>query len=117
MRVPIPCKSGVPVQCSLTPKGGWVIRAFAPRQTTTPMLPFERKASRFCMGRATVVNGRISCSARLISKRNSTTASARRSAFRLDQTQLSIAYLCAPSVLASRFLICLAIVGAADRRE
>jgi hypothetical protein len=41
-------------------RGGWVIRAFAPRLTTTPMLPFERKASPSCMGRATVVNGRIS---------------------------------------------------------
>ena len=56
------------------------------------MLPFERKASRFYGESATVVNGRISCFARLISGRNSTTASARRSAFRLNQTQLSIAH-------------------------
>ena len=41
--------------------GGWVIRAFAPRQTTTPMLPFERKASPSCIGRAVIVNSRISC--------------------------------------------------------
>ena len=39
------------------------------RLTTTPMLPFERKASPSCMGRATVVNGRISCFAWLISRR------------------------------------------------
>jgi len=67
---------------------------FALRLTTTPMLEVERKASPSCMGRATVVNGRISCSAWLISRRNSTTASARRSAFRWDQTQLSIAHQC-----------------------
>jgi hypothetical protein len=40
--------------------GGWLSRAFAPRLTTTPMLPFERKASPSCIGRAIVVNGRIS---------------------------------------------------------
>ena len=33
----------------------------APRLTTTPMLPFERKASPYRIGRAIVVNGRISC--------------------------------------------------------
>jgi hypothetical protein len=37
------------------------------RLPATPMLPFERKASPSCIGRATVVNGRISCSAWLIS--------------------------------------------------
>ena len=41
--------------------GGWVMRAlFAPRLTTTPMLEVERKASPSCIGRAIVVNGRIS---------------------------------------------------------
>jgi hypothetical protein len=45
--------------------GGWVARAFALRHTTTPMLPFERKASPSCIGRAIVANGRINCFVRL----------------------------------------------------
>jgi hypothetical protein len=48
-------------------RGGWVMRAsFAPRLTTTPMLEVERKASPYRVGRAIVVNGRISCFAWLI---------------------------------------------------
>jgi hypothetical protein len=46
------------------------------------MLPFERKASPSCTGGATIVNGRISCVAWLVSRRNSSTTSARRSALR-----------------------------------
>ena len=61
-----------------------------PHLTTTPMLPFERKASASCIGRAIVVNG----PAKLL-RVASITASARRSALRFepDQTQPSIAGL------------------------
>jgi hypothetical protein len=81
------------------------MRVLAPRMTTTPMLPFERKASPSCMAGATIVNGRISSSAWLISRRNSTTASARRSALRwIKPSYRSLAG--ALSVLVSTFLTC-----------
>ena len=55
------------------------------RLLATPMLPFERKASPSCMGRTIVVNGRMSCFAWLISRRNSITGSAHRSALRFKR--------------------------------
>jgi hypothetical protein len=64
----------------------------APRLTTTPMLPFERKASPYRRGRAMVVNGRISSFARLIDG----TAPLRNAPVRVAlQAQPSIAYPCA----------------------
>jgi hypothetical protein len=94
--------------------GGWVIRAFAPRLTATPMLPFERKASPFCAGGAIIVNGRMSCVEWLVSRRNSSTTSAHRSALRwIKHSYRSLAG--APSVLLSTFLICSG-GGYSDRR-
>jgi hypothetical protein len=51
------------------PKGRLGHARSPPHLTTTPMLPFERKASPSCVGRATVVNGGIICFAWLISRR------------------------------------------------
>ena len=61
-------------------------------RTSPPAQNAKRKASPSCMGRATVVNGRISCFAWLETERAA--PSARRSALRLDETQLSIAHQC-----------------------
>ena len=86
--------------------GGWVIRAFAPRQTTTPMLPFERKASPSCIGRAVIVNSRISCFAWLASRPSPTCASARRPALPSSRIKPGHRSPIRPhSVLVSRFLI------------
>jgi hypothetical protein len=83
--------------------GGWVTRAlFAPRLTTTPMLEVERKASPSGIGRAIVVNGRMSCFASVPSlpqRAGLLCASSR------IKPQPSIAYPCAFRSL-SRFLIC-----------
>ena len=54
------------------------------------MLPFERKASPSCMGRATVVNGRISCFCLPLKDRKGQwrrLSALTRIAFELNQTQ------------------------------
>jgi hypothetical protein len=71
--------------------------ARSPRLTTTPMLPFERKASPSCMGRAIVVNGRISCFASLPSLPQR--AGPRCASSRIKPSHRSLIH--APSVLAS----------------
>ena len=58
------------------------------RLPPTPMLPFERKASPSCMGRAIVVNGRISCFACYNGRHHCLSASVRVAL----QAQRSIAY-------------------------
>jgi hypothetical protein len=68
---------------------------FSRRVCQTAKLPFERKASPFCIGRAIILNGRISCFASLPSLPQRGLSAKVRLRFEPDQTQLSIAYPCA----------------------